>query len=410
MRRAILLVICLVALVGGAQNSSPSQHSDVQGALAELSSITGLPVLRKVSFDKLGRAGLKQYLEDRIKEEVKPEEIRIDELALKRFGLVPDEFDLKSTTVDLLTEQAAAFYDYRKKKLFLLDTNGPGSDLIVVHELAHALADQHFDLGKFIKKSRNDDASLARMAVTEGQATWLMMESGARKAGQSLRTSPALADALTGSSEDMAAQYPVLAKAPLYIRASLMFPYIQGLQFQHAVVRKSGDEAFARVFKKPPATTQHIYQPDLYFAGTMPKESELPRLAQPKQWRRIAEASVGQFDHAVLIEQYISKREATDLAPHWRGGALALDEHKADKRVALLYSSEWDSPESAQRVFDAYKTVLRGKWKLFRVEDEGAASISGMGDDGWFRLVLDGTRVWSVEGLKTSADLLRQVN
>ena len=77
-----------------------------------------------------------------------------------------------------MSEQAAAFYDFRKKKLFMIDA---GEDLLqhsaLVHELAHALADQHFHLEKFIDHgSKNDDTSLARLAVMEGQATWLMSE------------------------------------------------------------------------------------------------------------------------------------------------------------------------------------------------------------------------------------------
>ena len=110
---------------------------------------------------------------------MKPEELRAEEITLKKIGFVPADFNLEQSTVDLLTEQAAAFYDYHKKKLFLTDWASSSSmqDAALVHELAHALADQHFHLERFIKKGgASDDSALARMAVMEGQATWLMTE------------------------------------------------------------------------------------------------------------------------------------------------------------------------------------------------------------------------------------------
>ncbi len=69
----------------------------------------------------MSKRQLRQFLTKRIKKTLKPEEIYADELALKMFGLVPQDFDLRKSTIDLLTEQAAAFYDYDEKKLFLLE-------------------------------------------------------------------------------------------------------------------------------------------------------------------------------------------------------------------------------------------------------------------------------------------------
>ena len=124
-------------------------------------------------------------MKDRVKEATQ-EDIRIEELTLKKFGFVPKDFDLAKTTVDLLTEQAAAFYDFHKKKLYITDWTSPDlREAALTHELAHAIADQNFNLGRFLKQaSKNDDGALARMAVMEGQATWLMSESIARRGGR----------------------------------------------------------------------------------------------------------------------------------------------------------------------------------------------------------------------------------
>ena len=419
---SLLLLATALAAQSPAPASSATQKStafdDLEAAIASLSDITGLQRLKKVQYDTISREGLKAFIEERIKEEIKPEDIRIDELALKRFGFVPQEFDLKGTTVSLLTEQAAAFYDYRKKKLFLLsgdalaDTiQGEAAKTVVVHELAHALADQHFDLGKYIKTGRTDDASTARTAVMEGQATWLMLESMAQKAGMTIADKPQMLDLMSaGASDAMASQFPVLATAPLYIRASLIFPYNQGLKFQHTLVQKLGKAAFSKVFREPPASTQQIYHPELYIDGIKPETVKLPAVSKPKDWKTLTDGTVGEFDHAILLEQYLTPHDAKELAPAWRGGTFGLIEHKSGKHVALLYSSIWKDEASAQRMFEAWQRVLKGKNKTLDITERTDRSMAGSGDHGLFRVTLTGRTITSVDGLKTADEFLRQIN
>jgi len=107
-------------------DGTKTAFADIDDSLARLSKITGLKQIRKVQFDTIDKPRLKVFLEEQIKQEVKPNEIRAEELALKKLGLVPQNFDLAKNTVDLMTEQAAAFYDYRKKKLFLMDAANAG--------------------------------------------------------------------------------------------------------------------------------------------------------------------------------------------------------------------------------------------------------------------------------------------
>lgn len=397
MRVVSLLFLTVAPWIGAAQISD----TGITEAVAELSDITGWKPLKKVRHDTMDRAALKRYLEERVKEDIKPEEIQAEEVALKKLGLVPQDFDMTRTMVDLLTEQAAAFYDFRKKKLFLLQGGDPASQAMVVfHELAHALADQRFDLNRFIRKGKNDDSSLARMAVMEGQATWLMMEHVSRKAGGSLKDMPpALLDMANRRSDEMSNEFPVLASAPLYIRASLLFPYSEGMRFNHAVIRKDGQAGFARVFQDPPLSSQQVLHPEAYFANTRPMDVPLPKLPDERDWKVMTSGTLGEFDHAVLIEQYSNKEQASSIASHWRGGSAAILERKRDKRPVLVYASEWATPEQAQRMFEAYRTILKGKWKTMTIATESPSMFAGSGDDGDFRVALEGTRVSSIEGL-----------
>src|SRR5262249_9664631 len=165
--------------------ANPDLFSDIPEIENELSSITGLPFKHHVAYAVIGREQLRRYLDERTKDALKPEEVRAQELILKMLGLIPQEFDLRKTTVDLLTEQAAAFYDYHKKKLFVLESEaGPQARAALTPELAHALADQHCRLDKYIREgSRSDDGATARLAVMEGQASWLMAACLSKESG-----------------------------------------------------------------------------------------------------------------------------------------------------------------------------------------------------------------------------------
>jgi hypothetical protein len=409
-----LLLLALVAAAAAAQTAAERDQSreifnEIGGILRDLRDITGFKIHHSVPAEIISRDKVKAFLEKRMKETATPEEVRVEELTLKKFGLVPQDFDLAKNTVDLLTEQAAAFYDFNRKKLFITDwTPSATREPALVHELGHALADQNVSLDKFIKQGRkSDDGSLARLAVMEGQASWLMAEYLARKAGQSLATSPALLDAMARSVETGAGEFPVFEGEPLYLRQTLVFPYTKGLLFQNAVYARMGKSAFEEVFRHAPLSTQQILHPDTYFSYLIPTHPALPQPPEAHGYKRIADGNVGELDHSILLEQYIGHEDSAAVSPHWRGGNYALLERRAAARVVLLYASEWDDAAAARRYFGLYRALLGKKWKRLEIKSESDDSVAGLGDDGYFLLQLTGSVVTSVEGAENPVEPVR---
>src|ERR1700680_2729122 len=251
-----------------------SLFSEIPSRQEGLSSIPGLAFTHHVPYALMTKDQLRRDFEQRIKASIKPADLRAEELTLKLLGLVPADFDLRQNTIDLLTEQAAAFYDYNKKKLFVLEETGEGGAeerIALVHELAHALADQHFHLAKYVHEGmRSDDGATARMAVMEGQASWLMAAYLSKQAGGGPEVPPAILELMTQSIQASAEEYPVFSKAPLYIRESLTFPYAKGMLFQNEIYRNLGRESFSEIFRHPPVSTQQIRHPELYLAHKAP--------------------------------------------------------------------------------------------------------------------------------------------
>jgi hypothetical protein len=406
--------IFLAAFLAASAFAQPasSLFQQVDEMVTSLSEITGWKVHKKVPAKMLGKDTFRRYVESRMKETSTSEQQRAEELTLKMFGFIPQDFNLAKETVDLVSEQAAAFYDYNKKRLFILDSTAEGAEqrVALVHELAHALADQQHPLGKYLHKgSPDDDQSTARQAVMEGQATWLTWAYVTKRNGGKGEVPEAMIDQLTKTSSSGGSEYPVFTNSPLYLRESLVFPYNEGLRFQDAVYRKQGRAGFDTVFERAPLSTQQILHPAVYFDNRKPDEVKLPTQRevfgkQAGQYRMLAEGSLGELDHSLLLRQYVNEKEAVEAAGHWRGGAFRLYETKRDKHPALNFVSEWESQADARKFFDLYQRVMQKKWKRFELQQtESAGSVtrlSGSGDSGKFRLTLLGERVESLEGLR----------
>ena len=406
LKTASFLILLAAATAPAQPADSARLCAQIPPLADQLTKVSGMPLRHPVPCDFITKEKIKAFLDKRVKEVAKPEELRAEELTLKKFGMVPADFNLAKSTIDLLTEQAAAFYDYDRKKLFVTDTTASeNQEPVLAHEVAHAIADQNYNLSKFIKAGRkSDDGATARLAVMEGQATWLMSELLAQKMGQSLKDSPALLAMMSGATEGAAGQYPVFDKSPLYLRLTLIFPYTKGMLFQNAVLERDGQNGFGEVFRKPPVSTQQILHPEKYFSGVKPSEPALPQPHLPKGYKSLVGGSLGELEHAVMLEQYSGKEIATELAPHWRGCAFDLLEDKKAARVVLLYAVEWDTEDAARRFFAAYRRQLSKKWKQMTVATETADAVTGTGDDGRFELRRKGAVVSSIEGLPAAID------
>jgi hypothetical protein len=271
---------------------------------------------------------------------------------------------------------------------------------VLAHELSHALADQNYNLGRFIRQGRkSDDGATARLAVMEGQATWLMSEYLARKTGQTLKDSPSLVAMMSNLSESGGGQYPVFDSSPLYERTTLVFPYTKGMLFQNALFQRDGLAAFREVFRHPPLSTQQIIHPEMYFSSIRPTQPDLPDPHLPHGYKGLVGGTLGELEHGILLEQFAGKDRAAEIVPHWRGSTFELVENKKAERVVLLYAAEWDSEESARRYLSAYREILKKKWRQMSVTAEAQDSLSGIGDDGRFELRRNGSIVTSIEGL-----------
>jgi hypothetical protein len=356
---------------------------DVDQILQFASRDTGLPIKSEVKRRLTSRDEVVAYLEKSMAEDKDAQRLRRSELVLKKFGLLPQDFDLQTFLVALLREQVAGYYDVKTKTVNLLDwIDIEQQRPVLAHELTHALQDQSFGLEKWMKVGdtdlndkkqptgadiENDEISEARQAVVEGQAMVVLVDYMLAPTGQSILASPQIADALKEGMLVGTADSVEFKNAPIFLKQELTFPYRYGLDFETELLRARGKEkAFATALSNPPQTTRQIMEPKIYLSGEVIEPMRLPDFERDfKNYERFDVGAIGEFDVAILIDQYAGTEASHNLYPHWRGGYYYAARPKGDPSapLALLYVSRWSDPEKASAFAAIYAQSLGKRYK-----------------------------------------------
>jgi hypothetical protein len=387
---------------------------DVDQILQFASKDSGLPIRKDVKRRLTSRDEVVSYLEKNMAEGKDAQRLRRSELVLKKFGLLPRDFDLQTFLVALLREQVAGYYDAKTATVNLLDwIDVEQQRPVLAHELTHALQDQYVGLEKWMKVGdtdlndkkqptgadiENDEISEARQAVVEGQAMVVLVDYMLAPTGQSILGSPQIADALkegmlVGTSDSVE-----FKSAPIFLKEELTFPYRYGLDFETELLRARGKEkAFAAALSDPPRTTRQIMEPKTYLSGESAEPMRLPDFERDfKNYERFDVGAIGEFDVAILVDQYAGTEASHNLYPHWRGGYYYAARPKGDPSapLALLYASRWSSHEKAAAFAAIYAQYLAKRYKHVR---ELAADEKNPPDDLQKLESLTGTHTWLTE-------------
>jgi hypothetical protein len=343
---------------------------------------TLFPIKHEVKRRLVSRDEVESYVSKHTTEDEDAKRLRRSELVLKKFGLLPRDFDLGKFLVVLLKEQVAGYYDPKTKTVNLLDWVGVEQQKpVLAHELTHALQDQSYALEKYMKPAdtdldkkkeitpqdiENDEISTTRQAVVEGQAMVVLVDYMLTPMSLSLKDSPQVVQALKEGMLVGTADAVQFQNAPIYMKEALTFPYRYGIDFVAELLTQGGKEkAFAALFQNPPRTTRQIMEPRTYLAGERIEPMRLPDFRQIfKNYERFDVGAIGEFDVAILIDQYAGADAAKELYPHWRGGYYYAARPKGDPAapLALIYVSRWSNAERASEFAGIYARALAKRY------------------------------------------------
>jgi hypothetical protein len=353
------------------------------------SSDSKLPMKHEVKRKLQTRASVEKYVIEKFNDDEDAKRMQRSEIVLKKFGLLDRDFQLKPFLISLLTEQIAGYYDSKTKTVNLLDWIAPDSQKpVLAHELTHALQDQYVSLEKWENQSLSDiskdyaddnkhiavdEVDTAREAVLEGQAMAVFVDYSLKPSGKTLLTSPDIGATLQDNLADNS-DSPIMARAPLLLQESLLFPYREGLNFEQALMKDEGIAgAFAGVLDRPPSTSFEIMNPKSY-----ERKATLPLLQMPDihglldaQYDPYDIGVMGALDVRILTQLFAGQEAANALTPEWDGGIYYAAQSKAAKTpeqraqtesVALMYLSAWRDPDAAKTFAAIYAKELSRKY------------------------------------------------
>jgi hypothetical protein len=352
---------------GKGEGEPADPHADLLARADQIankvSQLRGLPIQSPIRRGVMNKQQITERLLKRLKEEYKEDQIRGEELALKRLGLLPVEADYLQLIIKLLTDQIAGFYDPVEKQLYIADWNLIGGDFIMAHEIDHALQDQRFKLQEFLSRAKNDnDALLARQALVEGDGMALGLEFTLDAVGQQVPWGQeGFAQSFRGGF-DMG-RATIAKDVPLILRELLLFPYTGGLEFIAYYRKHHPWSRIDEIFAKPPLSTEQIMHPERYEADDAPVQIVAGKLPELRDYRLAYENVLGELGLQLLLRQHgVSEIKAQVAALGWGGDRLVLYSPPGyvtgiGGLFGVLYTA-WDDDPDAVEFFSALEEAM----------------------------------------------------
>jgi hypothetical protein len=268
--------------------------------------------------------------------------------------------DLRSISASVFGEGVAGYYDPRSKRLRIVSGTTPDalSEMVLAHELTHALEDQRFGLA--ISEGESDDAALARLALVEGTATLVMQQYllryiGAEKAlggllGSAMQTGPDL---------------------PKFLQDQLLWPYVGGMRFAQAL-RDTGADSWKLVDLadrvRVPESTEQVLHPEKWVEVESPLDVPL-NVKLHDDWHSVTSGTWGEWQTGAWLGGDAGALAAAagwggDRYELWQRGPCASPPCRETDVLVMRW--RWDTAGDARE----FETALRA---LPLASSDGAA-------------------------------------
>jgi hypothetical protein len=324
------------------------------------------------------------------------DQMRIGSLTGQMTGVYPAGMVLKAEALKLLRSQVAGFYDPRAKQMVLVKgvidsgfwnsakgfatRRDPVGEMLLAHELTHALQDQHFHIQQMIDKVKdNDDRELALKAVAEGDATLAGYGYVVGNLGEA--SLDAIIDRMNELPGTMAARS---GDVSLGLTAPMIFQYVQGVDFVAEAYRRGGWAAINAIYADPPQATLQIMDPDLYFnRRAQLVEIDLGGYQNVlKDWRKADDDTYGALLLKVIIQRNLGMTAPEiSLASHWSGDRMIV--LQKDRALTVLWIVSFRDSATARRFGQVYASILdriSQPAMPHRVEVKGPNVLIAIGD------------------------------
>jgi hypothetical protein len=320
----------------GGPPTTAASASEVDAVVAELTAFVAdvrqLEPRRPVEVTLLeDEAFRKRVREDALADD--PDELAISQRVFNALGILDDDVDLESAVLDYLEDSVVGFYDPESDDLVV---RGGSLNAYVrstlVHELVHALDDQHFELDRPALDEAEDESGLGFATLVEGDA---------------VRVEQLYEEQLTDEERaEYAAELDKIRQGfdaesvPLLVQQLIGFPYLAGPPLVDLLVEQGGERRVDEAFGAPPVTSEQALDPASWLAGDAEPMDVAPPDADDEV---IDQGTIGEWGLVVLLGGELGQEAARDAAAGWGGDwYVAWDD---GDRTCVRATIVMDTPE-----------------------------------------------------------------
>ena len=353
----------------------------------EVERVRGRKFERSVPASEINQAELRRVLRAKLAEgfPAPPEDTLRTLVAL---GLMEEAPNVIDRLIDLYATQVVAFYDPEPRRFFMVKggeaalgpldaVGGEGSaeKIVFAHELMHALQDEAMHLDRRMKDLKdNGDRGQALQSLLEGEATLVMIKVAVAELPGGEAAEEAMAPLLSAGAIDKS---EIPKGVPDYFVEQLFSPYVDGIAYVSAAVKKGGWPEVDRLWRNPPASTAEI----LHGPTTPPPvenllQANVDALAPPG-YKRLYTDTVGEWTIRFLLRRTLPEPEADRAAALWRGDRIAF--FSAGSSIAYTWTIRCDGPGGAERFAAALVKARAGKKPGEKVERRGSDVVVSLG-------------------------------
>lgn len=366
---------------------SPEMQAAIDRIAPKVAETRGLAILDPIPVGIQSKEGLLEFMWKNIEQAYPARRLEAIETQYKFLGFIPAQASLTKLFEDLLTQGVGGYYDYRFDKRFYVmeafSKGGSSTEIIIAHELCHALEDQYYDLGNIIRQSlHNTDLSTAHASIIEGSATILMTQYIAQYFGEGL--DPYFEAQEREGLPDYDESLESAMDGPPVLVSMMTFPYTEGAKFisrNPLGIGVPSAENWARVWSDLPLSTEQILHPEKYWD---PQQRDDPRIVKlpdvssqlGNSWELVESDTLGELAVFYLIaetlEEDLVDPEAImsisfihPASSGWDGDQCQLYVNPDGSKM-MVWKLLWDSLEDRDEFIDEIWYVTNQRNPYFR--------------------------------------------
>lgn len=379
MRRHAVLILVLslvVAACGGDGGSAAGGDLDAELALlvAATEDVRGLEFIEPPEILVVSSSELAERVRVQIDEELDPTDTLVSQRLFELLGLLDGSVDLQQAYIDLYAEAVGGFYDSDTGELVIAGDRELSalSKTIVVHELVHALTDQHFGFGVVLDDLSDTEQwhrASALQALVEGDALYYQLVYM-----QTLPTD----EQVEAVQESLAADTTVQDDLPPWFGEDLSWPYDAGFAFVQRIIQDRDVPGLNQTYSLQPQTVEQVIHPGVYFSRQPGLPVELPP-ATVAGYEIYEQGEWGEWNLQLYLLDGVDPGEAVIGATGWGGDDYRIYWNGTDVVFAYLY--EGDSTADADELALSLAFSMRTNMAVGQAAINAGGTAFGPGED-----------------------------